>query len=97
MKATIDKALLEQVHRALQTEQEIYCENDPEDGAPEYLNEAVRYLQAALAEPAAEPMPSEQITDHIRSIDIDLREDLCSFSFRSGVRWAEKQHGIGGG
>lgn len=46
---------------------------------------------------AVEPIPSEQITDHIRSMDIDLREDLCAFSFIIGVRWAEKQHGIGGG
>ena len=62
-KVTIDKALLEQVHRALQTEQEIYCENDPEDGAPEYLNEAVRYLQAALAEPAVGPV-AKAMTAH---------------------------------
>lgn len=51
--------------------------------------------QAAIA--AMEPIPGDEVVSHIRLIDFDLRADLCLFSFRYGLRWAEKQHGIGGG
>ena len=51
--------------------------------------------QAAIA--AMEPIPADEVSDHMRNMDPDLREDLCPFSFRSGVRWAEKQRGIEGG
>ena len=46
--------------------------------------------------PMIEPISPEKITDLIRGRCEVMLKDLCLFSFSSGVRWAEKQHGIGG-
>ena len=87
---------LEPVARAICTA----CDENPDHqgdarGNQYRWQDYIDVAQAAIA--AVEPIPTEQITDHIRGMDLDLREDMCAFSFRSGVRWAEKQHGIGGG
>lgn len=42
------------------------------------------------------PVEASEITKLIRGMDVDTLEDLCSFSFRTGVRWAEEAHGITG-
>jgi hypothetical protein len=39
---------------ALETERDIYCEHD-EDGAPEYILDAITSIKVALAQPAQEP------------------------------------------
>jgi hypothetical protein len=39
---------------ALETERDIYCEHD-EDGAPEYILDAITSIKEALAQPAQEP------------------------------------------
>lgn len=87
---------LEPVARAICTE----CGENPDHqndarGNQYHWQNYIDLAQAAIA--AVEPIPAEQITDHIRGMDADMLEDLCAFSFERGVRWAEKQHGIGGG
>ena len=41
---------------ALETERDIYRENDVEDGAPEYIYEAITAIKQALAAPVQEPV-----------------------------------------
>jgi len=50
-----EREALKMALRALETERDIYCEHD-EDGAPEYILDAIARIKAALAQPAQEPV-----------------------------------------
>ena len=50
-----EREALKMALRALETERDIYCEHD-EDGAPEYILDAIARIKASLAQPAQEPV-----------------------------------------
>jgi hypothetical protein len=50
---------------ALETERDIYREHD-EDGAPEYILDAITSIKAALAQPAQEPVACVQDLDEVK-------------------------------
>jgi len=47
------RTIIQQALEALETEAEIYRENDPEDGEPEYIREAITDLRQLLEQPDA--------------------------------------------
>ena len=49
------KAVMQQALDALETEAEIYMLNDPEDGPPEFMIDAIMALRAELAKPKPKP------------------------------------------
>ena len=50
----MERKVLKLALEALETERDIYREHD-EDGAPEYILDAITSIKAALAQPAQEP------------------------------------------
>lgn len=62
---------------------------------PDRTNKARQALESELTR-LLTPVELSKITDHLSNLDADVSEDLCAYSFRSGVYWAEEQHGIGG-
>lgn len=85
---------LEPVARAICTA----CDENPDHqgdarGNQYRWQDYIDVAQAAIA--AVEPIQPEEVTERISSKDAFLLKDLCLFSFGAGVRWAEKQHGIG--
>jgi hypothetical protein len=52
----MSKAVMQQALRALEAEAAIYMDNDPEDGPPEAMTDAIRTLRTELAKPGPENM-----------------------------------------
>ena len=59
---------------ALETERDNYQDWDKEDGAPEYIYEAITALQEALAQPQQEPVPTEC-----------RRDGRCQYAIDNGI------------
>jgi hypothetical protein len=51
----MSRAVMQQALDALEAEAAIYMDNDPEDGPPEAMTDAIRILRAELAKPEPEP------------------------------------------
>ncbi len=102
---TIEKAKLEQWLEVLRTERDIYREND-EDGAPEYIIEAITAIKAALAqdeasssraaqEPVALTLWTEAQHERAYHNSPELHKDVKSFaSFKRVAKEIAAMYGI---